>query len=138
MAEGEDDFEITPAMRRYLTAFDAWLRDQDDQDRLADRKVAFAGLVQDSRSWGRLRLDAAETARQRRQALTPRQQQVLRLRVHGLTAAAIAHVLGLSVNTVLRHYDGIRERLGTGNAFLQTMMAIEMGVIRPRRRPETL
>lgn len=41
----DDDFEITPAMRAYLAAFDRWLRSPRDELALQRRRRAFADLA---------------------------------------------------------------------------------------------
>lgn len=124
-----DDFEITPAMRRYLRAFTEWLYDRDNEDKLANRQVALADMCSDSWAHMKARM-AARRQRRQRGALSKRQAQVLTLRCHGLSAPAIAAVLELSPYTVSNHFDSIRVRLGTGNHFLMARAAMRMGLVR--------
>lgn len=89
MADG--DIVITPAVRAYLAAFEASLRD-----------------------------DSPETLRRRREALhelrvgslTSRQTQVMKLRGEGLSAAGVAKALGISRKTVESHMTAAHWKTG--------------------------
>jgi DNA-binding NarL/FixJ family response regulator len=143
MAATLDDFEVTPAMRRYLAAFDRYLRartDDDVQAATADRLAALRVLRDDQRERHRHGLSDfdAEKLREaigrragRRTRLTRRETQVLRLRCEGLTFPAIAALLAISVNTVRRHCDSIAAKAGTGNAFRLALWAVREGLVKP-------
>jgi DNA-binding NarL/FixJ family response regulator len=69
-------------------------------------------------------------------ALTGRQRQVLQLLAEGHTNKDIARLLGLSVETVKSHRQGLAATLGVRGVAGLTKIAIEHGLIRPSKRPE--
>jgi DNA-binding CsgD family transcriptional regulator len=64
--------------------------------------------------------------------LTPRQITVLLLLADALTAAAIAHRLGISVRTVHKHVESLYRKLGTRDRVSTVLRAQEIGLL-PRR-----
>ncbi|MFJ5307142.1 response regulator transcription factor [Streptomyces sp. NPDC088350] len=64
--------------------------------------------------------------------LTPRQVTVLLLLADALTAAAIAHRLGISVRTVHKHVESLYRKLGTRDRVSTVLRAQEIGLL-PRR-----
>lgn len=50
-----------------------------------------------------------------REALTPREREVIALSAEGLTSVAIAVRLGMSARTVNQHIDNVADKLGTKN-----------------------
>lgn len=64
--------------------------------------------------------------------LTPRQVTVLLLLADALTAAAIAHRLGISVRTVHKHVESLYRKLGTRDRVSTVLRAQEIGLLAPR------
>ena len=60
--------------------------------------------------------------------LTPRQQEVLRMFVNGLSAKTIATTMGISVKTVEFHKTGIVKKLGLKTASDLTRFALAQGL----------
>jgi DNA-binding NarL/FixJ family response regulator len=70
-----------------------------------------------------------------RAALTRRELDVLRLAVEGLTNAAIAERLSLSVNTVRNHMQNTITKLGAHSKLEATAIAVRTGIVpSPRDR----
>ena len=110
-----DDFEVTPAMRRYLTCFDAWLRadakgiESEELDRA--RSDALAGLLLDVRP------------------LTRKEAEVLRLRLCGVSRISTANRLGMAPVTCSVHWSRIRRKLGTGDLQVLRVWAVDRGLV---------
>jgi DNA-binding NarL/FixJ family response regulator len=66
-----------------------------------------------------------------RASLTPRELDVLRLAVEGLTNAAIADRLSLSVNTVRNHVQNAMTKLGAHSKLEATAIAVRTGIVAP-------
>ncbi len=66
-----------------------------------------------------------------RDELTARELDVLRLLAAGLNNAAVADRLGLSVNTVRHHVQGILNRLGVHTKLQAVTLALRQGLISP-------
>lgn len=117
-----DDFEITPAIRAYLAAFDRCLRATEDQARAAHEEKAQAlhQLRQDAR-WRRVKGWHAP--------LSEREAEALELRLHGLQRPEIAKRMGISIKTVARYFNNIHERLETGDPYRVTLWAIGKGFL---------
>jgi DNA-binding NarL/FixJ family response regulator len=64
-----------------------------------------------------------------RNALTPRQQEVLRLVAEGQTTKEIAFELGLSVKTIETHRTQVMEKLGLQDIPSLVRYAIRQGII---------
>ena len=62
--------------------------------------------------------------------LTPREMDVLRLLVEGLTNQAIAHALGLKAGTVKSYVQTILEKLDATDRTQAAVKAIRMGLVR--------
>lgn len=116
---GDEDIVITPAIRRYLAAFEASLRD-GSPGALERREEALRELR------------AAPPPRRTRAMLplSPRQTQVLRLRAAGMSEAAVGGLLEISPKTVNRHMCGVHAKAGTSNPFLLMEWAIRRGLVR--------
>lgn len=54
--------------------------------------------------------------------LTPRERQVLRLRVQGLSTGQIAKSLGITPHTARKHLDNAVSRTGTGDLVMAAVM----------------
>lgn len=80
---------------------------------------------------GRLEGRARHAADLRRRlgALTPREEQVVRLLAEGLSRAQIADRLGLAVGTVRSHLNHIYAKAGTTSSVDMVAMAREVGLI---------
>lgn len=63
--------------------------------------------------------------------LSARQLEVSRLVANGMTNAAIAEALGISLRTVTSHLDHIYGRLGIGSRAALTRWIVERGLIEP-------
>jgi len=61
--------------------------------------------------------------------LTPREMDVLRLLVEGMTNQAIAHVLGLKTGTVKGYVQTILEKLNASDRTQAAVKAIRMGLV---------
>ena len=103
-----DSIDIARAIR--AGASGALVKDADD-DELVDaiRTVASGGQAFSSEIKGMLESEPAPPE------LTPRQQEVLRSLVDGLSSDAIASNLGISADAVNQHLDAIRKKLGAAN-----------------------
>ena len=112
-----DDFDVTPAMRAYLAAFDAWLRadakgvESPELDRR--RGEALAGLFMDVRP------------------LTRKEANVLRLRVSGVSRIGAAGRLGMAPVTCSVHWNRIRTKLGTSDLEQLRVWAVDRGLVEP-------
>lgn len=123
VVDEEDDFDITPAIRHYLGAFERGLSAEGDDAGPAvdDRESSFKSLKRDQR----LRL------RSRNRRLTPRETEVLKLRCAGLTYEVIAERLTISIKTVDQHCRSIATKVGTGNPYLTAIWAVREGLVDP-------
>jgi DNA-binding NarL/FixJ family response regulator len=65
------------------------------------------------------------------EALTPREQEVVKLIAEGLTSREIAEVLVISENTVERHRSNVLDKLGLRDRVALTRYAIRRGLIEP-------
>ena len=74
-------------------------------------------------------ITSARAIRRRLVKLTPRQLQVLRLIAEGLTTAAVARRLRLSVKTVETHRTELMRRLGIHDVAALVRYAVRLGVI---------
>lgn len=69
-------------------------------------------------------------------ALTPRERQVLRCMLAGLDRSATAEILGLSLNTVRTHAQGVLTKLHVHSALQAVSVALSAGM-RPDEVPES-
>jgi DNA-binding NarL/FixJ family response regulator len=65
------------------------------------------------------------------EALTPREEQVLRLAASGLTHREIARRLGIENKTVRNHLANLYDKLGIHGRAQATLQAIRLGLIDP-------
>lgn len=95
------------------------------------RAVSQGGMALDPLATARLlhRLRAAGEAAARPEPLTPREIEVLRLLVEGLTNKAIAARLGISDHTVKFHIGAIMGKLGASSRTEAVTMAVRQGLI---------
>ena len=95
------------------------------------RAVSRGGMALDPLATARLlqRLRAAGEATARPEPLTPRELEVLRLLVEGLTNKAIAARLGISDHTVKFHIGAIMGKLGASSRTEAVTMAVRQGLI---------
>ena len=100
------------AMRAYLAAFDAWLRDQTPE-------------LEDNR----LRALQALRACRRGRPLSAREREVLVLRCAGESRAQIAVLLGITSHTVDRHFEHLQEKVGTSDPFRLALWAVKRGLV---------
>ncbi|MGG5811137.1 response regulator transcription factor [Falsiroseomonas sp. CW058] len=75
------------------------------------------------------RPDAAEAARARVAALTPREQQVLASLVGGNANKNVAHALGISMRTVAAHRAAVMEKLGVRSFAQAVRLAVSAGLV---------
>ena len=68
-------------------------------------------------------------------ALTPRQEEVLKLIVSGKSLKEIAYQLRLSVKTLEKHRMHVMAKLGAGSSAELAMVAIRMGLVDPWNQP---
>ncbi|GIJ45974.1 hypothetical protein Val02_28600 [Virgisporangium aliadipatigenens] len=61
--------------------------------------------------------------------LTPREREVLGLLGEGLTAAAIAHRLGVSRRTVTKHQEKLYRKMGTADRLGTVLLAQRLGMM---------
>jgi DNA-binding NarL/FixJ family response regulator len=61
--------------------------------------------------------------------LTPRQLTVLHLLAEGLTAAAIASRLKISLHTVTKHQEHLYRKLGTSDRLNTVLLAQKLGIL---------
>lgn len=115
VVEDDDDIVITPATRRYLDAFDAWLK-----DRTPANEAARLGRL------GELR---AEDRSKVRPVLTPRERQTLALRCQGLDRDAIAERLCIGAESVKKYSTLIARKVGTSNPYLLALWAAHNGLV---------
>jgi len=78
----------------------------------------------------RLGRGSAEALTPRKQVLTPREREVLKLLVEGRTVRSAALALGLSAKTVDAHKFNLMRKLGVHNKVDLVMSAIQMGVVK--------
>jgi DNA-binding CsgD family transcriptional regulator len=64
-------------------------------------------------------------------ALSPREDQVIRLMAQGFSAKEIARVVGASPRTVERHIDNMRAKLDARNGPHLVARAFMLGMLRP-------
>ena len=79
---------------------------------------------------------AEDIMRQRisRPSLTPREYEILRLLVTGLTNREIAHVLGNSENTVRNHTISVFAKLDVSDRAEAVSAALQRGIVIPENR----
>jgi two-component system response regulator NreC len=73
---------------------------------------------------------STQTMASRKQALTTREREVLRLLVEGRTVRSAASALGVSAKTVDAHKFNLMRKLGVHNKVDLVMSAIQMGVVK--------
>jgi two-component system response regulator NreC len=78
----------------------------------------------------RLGRSSTEALTPRKQVLTTRERDVLKLLVEGRTVRSAASVLGLSAKTVDAHKFNLMRKLGVHNKVDLVMSAIQMGVVK--------
>ncbi len=78
----------------------------------------------------RLGRSSTEALTPRKQVLTMREREVLKLLVEGRTVQSAASVLGLSAKTVDAHKFNLMRKLGVHNKVDLVMSAIQMGVVK--------
>ncbi|MGZ4595481.1 MAG: response regulator transcription factor [Actinomycetes bacterium] len=86
-----------------------------------------------SRLLNRLRADREEPAAD----LTAREREILQLIAEGLTNAAIARRLFISVNTVRNHVQSLLAKLGAHSKLEALSVAVREGLITPPPAPTT-
>ena len=96
-----------------------------DPDTLIERVKS--GLAADERR--RVETAAAESARERLSALTPRERQLVKLLVSGMSNKQIAADLGISVKTVENHRASLMQKTGALNAADLTRMTMLCGEV---------
>jgi DNA-binding NarL/FixJ family response regulator len=105
----------------------------EDHVRAAERmQPLLAGVEQQRQLLERWRATQAPPEATADCRLTPRQVTVLLLLADALTAAAIAHRLGISVRTVHKHVEGLYRKLGTRDRVSTVLRAQEIGLLPPR------
>ncbi|MFZ0957634.1 MAG: response regulator transcription factor [Candidatus Sulfotelmatobacter sp.] len=78
----------------------------------------------------RLGRSSTQTVAPRKQVLTTREREVLRLLVEGRTVRSAASALGVSAKTVDAHKFNLMRKLGVHNKVDLVMSAIQMGVVK--------
>ncbi|MGA9977078.1 MAG: response regulator transcription factor [Candidatus Sulfotelmatobacter sp.] len=78
----------------------------------------------------RLGRRSTQTLRPRKQVLTAREREVLKLLVEGRTVRSAASALGVSAKTVDAHKFNLMRKLGVHNKVDLVMSAIQMGVVK--------
>ncbi|MFJ9246705.1 response regulator transcription factor [Streptomyces sp. NPDC101776] len=105
----------------------------EDHVRAAEQlQPLLAGVEQQRQLLERWRAATAPPEPPTDSRLTPRQVTVLLLLADALTAAAIAHRLGISVRTVHKHVESLYRKLGTRDRVSTVLRAQEIGLL-PRR-----
>ncbi|MFF3378989.1 response regulator transcription factor [Streptomyces sp. NPDC002680] len=108
-----------------------------EQDRLYARRIQPLLIRIDShlRELQRLRAgsSAPDTPQPEQRAvehgITPRELTVLSLLAQGLTAAAVARRLSISVHTVNTHLERVYRKLGTTNRLTTVLVARDLGLV---------
>ena len=77
-----------------------------------------------------LRRSPAQGLTPRKQVLTGREREVLKLLVEGRTVRSAASALGVSAKTVDAHKLNLMRKLGVHNKVDLVMSAIQMGVVK--------
>jgi DNA-binding CsgD family transcriptional regulator len=113
-------------------------RDFTARDRAAARQLQplLVGVDNHLRELRRIRslLPDPQACRASAYGLTPRETTVLALLAENLTAASIAHRLGISVSTVNTHLERLYRKLGTNNRLTTVLLAREAALI-PHQLP---
>jgi DNA-binding NarL/FixJ family response regulator len=78
----------------------------------------------------RLGRNSTEALTPRKQVLTPREREVLKLLVEGRTVRSVASFLGLSAKTVDAHKFNLMRKLCVHNKVDLVMSAIQMGIVK--------
>ncbi len=102
-----------------------------DQLAIGVRQAAEGQIVLSSALGGALRTHVQAGARGEddRQALTPREQDVLRLMANGAGNAAIGQALSISSNTVKQYAANIYEKLGVRSRVQAAVHAVRVGLV---------
>jgi DNA-binding NarL/FixJ family response regulator len=102
-----------------------------DQLAAGVRQAAEGQIVLSSSLGGALRAHVRASARGEddRQALTPREQDVLRLMADGANNAAIGHELSISTHTVKQYAGSIFEKLGVRSRVQAAVHAVRVGLV---------
>jgi DNA-binding NarL/FixJ family response regulator len=133
------DAYVFEALRAGASGF--LLKDADPDELLSAVRVIAAGeALLDPAVTGRLIAAfatgrAAETPPQPAElaALTPRERDVLTLIAEGLSNAEIAGRLGVGVGTVKTHVNALLAKIGVRDRVQATILAYDVGLVRPRR-----
>jgi DNA-binding NarL/FixJ family response regulator len=107
------DRELARRLQPLLTSVDRHL---EELQHLRDRKGKAAR-----------RIDPRQRASD--VGLTARELTVLALMAEGLTAAAIAHRLAISVHTVTKHQDNLYRKLGTRDRLTTVLLGQQLGLV---------
>ncbi len=75
-------------------------------------------------------ITAKITARQRREPLIPREEEILRHLVRGRSNKEIADAMSLSLGTIALHVSRILDKLGAADRTRAATLAIERGIVR--------
>jgi DNA-binding CsgD family transcriptional regulator len=101
-----------------------------DDDREVTRLMGDLQLLAVHAQDAALRLLAKEQPQVRDDlSLTPRELEVLKLTMEGLTAAAIADRVAISVPTVNFHLRNLREKLGASSKHQAVLRALSLGLL---------
>jgi DNA-binding NarL/FixJ family response regulator len=132
------DAQVFRALRAGASGF--LLKDADPADLVAAIRVVAAGEAMLSPTVTRRLIDAFATgavaaapeADRRLAALTPREREVLLGVARGLSNAEVGAELGIGVGTVKAHVNALMAKLGAANRVQATIVAYDLGLVRPR------
>lgn len=141
----DEGFIISPAIRAYLDEFDRYLKGPRlTADEIAKEQAFQAILSEDPALRKPIPRTKSEPkprpkpkpipmpAAKERKELSPRQKEILGLRVRSLDLSEIADQLWISKKTVERHMTAIHDSLGTdGSPFVLAGRALELEVVTP-------
>lgn len=111
MPDPDADIVITPAVRAYLAAFDAYLA-KPTPYRAEAKHLALTDLHAN-----------------KPRPLSPREAEILNLRAHGTQRHRIAQRLGLARRTVDHHMENVARKAGTSDPYLLAYYAIRNGYL---------
>ncbi|MET3425797.1 DNA-binding NarL/FixJ family response regulator [Actinoplanes tereljensis] len=132
------DAHVFQALKAGASGF--LLKDAEPADLVAAIRVVAAGEAMLSPTVTRRLIDAFATgtvaaapeADLRLAALTPREREVLLGVARGLSNAEVGTELGIGVGTVKAHVNALMAKLGAANRVQATIVAYDLGLVRPR------